>query len=106
MIMDTESIRASRRSKADAAAAIAKFRKSRALDHPKVRYPGFHPDTVVFKAGTTAERGGRRLTVDIVRHECVDSKMRDGTTSTLTSSCLPLSATWPKSGHQRTGYPL
>lgn len=97
--MDTTAIRNERRAVTNAAAQLTRFRKPLPLDHKKVRYPGFHQKVDVFRAGTTAAKGGRLLTRSIIRHESVPTKLRDGTTIysdiLLPASYDDLNHSWP-----------
>ena len=56
------------------------WKKALPLHAPVGHYPGFRPSRTVLKAGTTYAKGGRALTVDIVKDQDVAVRMRDGTT--------------------------
>ena len=76
---EIEAIRKARRAGIEAAQPFTHFRKPLPLDHKKVRFPGFHQRTTVFKAGKSLKPGARKLDVDIIRHESVPTALRDGT---------------------------
>lgn len=55
-------------------------RKALPVDAPRVRYPGFAPDTLVLKAGSVRREGAMPLPCDILLERDVPIKLRDGVT--------------------------
>lgn len=56
------------------------LRKALPVDAPRVRYPGFNPDTLVLKAGSVRREGAMPLPCDILLERDVPIRLRDGVT--------------------------
>lgn len=56
------------------------LRKALPVDAPRVRYPGFNPDTLVLKAGSVRREGAMPLLCDILLERDVPIQLRDGVT--------------------------
>lgn len=56
------------------------LRKALPVDAPRVRYPGFNPDTLILKAGSVRREGAMPLPCDILLERDVPIRLRDGVT--------------------------
>lgn len=56
------------------------LRKALPVDAPRVRYPGFNPDTLILKAGSVRREGVMPLPCDILLERDVPIRLRDGVT--------------------------
>ena len=56
------------------------LRKALPVDAPRVRYPGFNPDTLILKAGSVRREGAMPLPCDILLERDVHIRLRDGVT--------------------------
>lgn len=56
------------------------LRKALPVDAPRVRYPGFNPDTLILKAGSVRREGSMPLPCDILLERDVPIRLRDGVT--------------------------
>ena len=56
------------------------LRRTLPVSAPRVRYPGFHPDTLLLKKGTIRREGCKPLPCDIKMLRDVAVKLRDGVT--------------------------
>lgn len=56
------------------------LRKALPVDAPRVRYPGFNPDTLILKAGSVRREGAIPLPCDILLERDVPIRLRDGVT--------------------------
>ncbi len=56
----------------------AYFRASLPVSSPQVRYPGYHPEKSVLRAGTTRMAGAAPLVCDIMLERDVPIRLRDG----------------------------
>lgn len=56
------------------------LRKALPVDAPRVRYPGFNPDTLILKAGGVRREGAMPLPCDILLERDVPIRLRDGVT--------------------------
>lgn len=56
------------------------LRKALLVDAPRVRYPGFNPDTLILKAGSVRREGAMPLPCDILLERDVPIRLRDGVT--------------------------
>lgn len=56
------------------------LRKALPVDTPRVRYPGFNPDTLILKAGSVRREGAMPLPCDILLERDVPIRLRDGVT--------------------------
>lgn len=65
---------------ADGASFEVKLRRTLPVSAPRVRYPGFHPDTLLLKKGTIRREGSMPLPCDIRMLRDVPVKLRDGVT--------------------------
>jgi predicted acyl esterase len=63
---------------ADGSTFQAKVRRAHPVSAPRVRYPGFSPDTLLLKKGTIRRAGSKPLPCDIVMYRDVAVTMRDG----------------------------
>jgi len=55
-----------------------RFRKTRPIDHPAARYPGFRPARKRLTKGSSVRPGAMPLPCDLVMHQDVAVPMRDG----------------------------
>lgn len=58
----------------------AALRKALPVNAPRVRYPGFKPETLVLKSGSVRREGAMPLPCDILLERDVAIKLRDGVT--------------------------
>lgn len=56
------------------------LRKALPVDAPRVRYPGFNPDTLILKVGSVRREGAMPLPCDILLERDVPIRLRDGVT--------------------------
>lgn len=56
------------------------LRKALPVDAPRVRYPGFNPDTLILEAGSVRREGAMPLPCDILLERDVPIRLRDGVT--------------------------
>ena len=67
-------------SNADGERFDVKLRRALPVSAERVRYPGFHPDTLILKKGTIRREGSMPLPCDIKMLRDVAVKLRDGVT--------------------------